>query len=191
VCRQEIARETDTYQDAPVCSPSQGNLQVTSGIRLLSLLLSSRLRETFLLTPGSRFLFSQRCHLVLRYYSWRSVDPRIGITLKIIDEQKSSIQFSLTQTSLTLGLSEAYLLRLFHQEVGKTFRRHLRDERMLRAADLVQTNTRSIKQIALDCGYTDVCNFYRDFRTVHEITPRQLRLGKMSASASITPTADN
>jgi AraC-like DNA-binding protein len=119
------------------------------------------------------------------------VDPRIGITLKIIDEQKSSIRFSLTQTSLTLGLSEAYLLRLFHQQVGKTFRRHLRDERMLRAADLIKQNARSIKQIAFECGYPDVCNFYRDFRMVHGNTPRKLRLGKLSALASLRPTVDS
>ena len=74
-----------------------------------------------------------------------------------------------------LGLSEAYIHRLFHREVGKTFRKHLLEERMIRAADLVKQRARPIKQVALECGYSDISNFYRDFRKVHGTTPRQVR----------------
>jgi AraC-like DNA-binding protein len=107
------------------------------------------------------------------------MDPRIVITLKVIDEQKASSQFSLTEISRILGLSEAYLLRLFHHEVGKTFRGYLRDSRMGRAAELVKENCKSIKAIALECGYSDVSNFYRDFKTVHTSTPREVRLNQL------------
>jgi AraC-like DNA-binding protein len=113
------------------------------------------------------------------------VDPRIRVTLRIIEERKTSIQLSLTETSSLLGLSEAHLLRLFHREVGKTFRRHLRDVRMIRAAALVKQNSQPIKQIALECGYSDVSNFYRDFRTVHAITPREVRLREMTTLAGV------
>jgi AraC-like DNA-binding protein len=80
------------------------------------------------------------------------VDPRIRITLNIIEERKASSQFSLTETSRMLGLSEPHLLRLFNREVGKAFRRHLRDVRMSRAAALVKENKCSIKQVAHDCA---------------------------------------
>ena len=102
-------------------------------------------------------------------------DPRIRITLKIIEEQRSSLQLTLADTSRMLGLSEAYLLRLFHRQVGKTFRQHLLQTRMVRAADLLTREIRPVKQIALDCGYNDVSNFYRDFRKVHGATPQQVR----------------
>jgi AraC-like DNA-binding protein len=81
-----------------------------------------------------------------------------------------------------LGLSEAHLLRLFHREVGKTFRRHLRDARMIGAAELMKQTARSIKQIALDCGYSDISNFYRDFKSVHGTTPRDVRLRELAVS---------
>jgi len=113
------------------------------------------------------------------------VDPRIVITLKIIEEQKASIQFGVTETSRMLGISEAYLLHLFHREVGKTFRGYLRNMRMIRATELMKQNTRSIKQIALDCGYSDVSNFYRDFKTVHKNTPREVRLRQLAALVSM------
>jgi AraC-like DNA-binding protein len=65
--------------------------------------------------------------------------------------------------------------RLFHREVGKTFRQHLLEVRMIRVANLVKQSAQPMKQIALDSGYNDLSNFYRDFRKIHGTTPRQLR----------------
>jgi AraC-like DNA-binding protein len=113
------------------------------------------------------------------------VDPRIRIILRIVDEGKASTQSSLTAASRTLGLSETYLLRLFHDEVGQTFRRYLRRVRMTRAAKLVKETARPIKQIALECGYSDVSNFYRDFRSIYAITPREVRLRELLAPAVV------
>lgn len=113
------------------------------------------------------------------------MDPRISITLNIIEERQASIQLSLGDTCRTLGLSEAHMLRLFHREVGKTFRRHLRDVRMIRAAELVKQDAQPIKLIAIECGYNDICNFYRDFKAVHGTTPRDMRLRELAAQANI------
>jgi AraC-like DNA-binding protein len=113
------------------------------------------------------------------------VDARIEMSLRIIAEGNASIRFSLADTSRTLGLSEAHLLRLFHREVGRTFRRHLREVRMIRAATLVKQNSYSIKQIALECGYSDLSNFYRDFRGVHAMTPRAARLRALRELATL------
>jgi AraC-like DNA-binding protein len=103
------------------------------------------------------------------------VDPRIGITLRIIEERKGSLQFDLSETSRMLGLSEAHLRRLFQREVGKSFHRYLRNARMTRATELLREYTSSIKQISVECGYSDLSNFDRDFRSVYGITPRQAR----------------
>jgi len=110
------------------------------------------------------------------------------VTLKLIREHKTPAQFGLAETSSMMGLSEAYLLRLFRREVGTTFRTHLRDERMHRAVQLLKQNSRSIKQIAFECGYNDISNFYRDFKRVYAITPRELRLRELTALAD-TPQA--
>ena len=91
------------------------------------------------------------------------MDPRIRITLTIIAEQKAPLQCGATELSKMLGLSEAHLLRLFHREVGKTLRKYLRETRMIRAAELMKQSSPSLKQIAIECGYNDVSNFYRDF----------------------------
>lgn len=56
---------------------------------------------------------------------------------------------------------------------------------MIRAAELVKQNTHSIKQIALECGYSDISNFYRDFKSIHRITPREVRLREFTALATV------
>jgi len=111
------------------------------------------------------------------------VDPRIGIVLKIIEEQKGDIHLGLNASSTVLGVSEAHLFRLFKREVGVTFRKYLRKRRMTQAAELVSDSSLAIKRIALVSGYSDVSNFYRDFKQIHGVSPRKWRIGKLVLQA--------
>jgi AraC-like DNA-binding protein len=112
------------------------------------------------------------------------VDPRIRIILRIIKEQKRPCQLSSRGACALIGLSEPYFLRLFHQQVQTTFGRYLLEVRMSRAAELVRDPTLSIKAIAISSGYRDLSNFYRDFKRVHGMNPRQLRVGQLSMLAT-------
>jgi AraC-like DNA-binding protein len=88
------------------------------------------------------------------------------------------------QVARVIRLSEPYLQRLFYREYGKTLREHLLDTRMSRAAELLKDFGRPIKQVASECGYSDISNFYRDFKRAHAATPRELRL---QALADVEP----
>lgn len=110
------------------------------------------------------------------------MDPRIRIVLRIIAEQPREIRQTLAATSRLLGLSDTHLRRLFRRNVGMPLQRYLRETRMTLAANLVRECSMSIKEIALDSGYDDISNFYRDFREVHGLTPRQLRIRDVSAA---------
>jgi AraC-like DNA-binding protein len=109
------------------------------------------------------------------------MDPRIQIALRIVDEQKASVHLTLAETSRTLHLSTPHLLRLFHREVGKSFPRYLRDVRMAKAAELVRAQAPT-KDIARECGYNDTSNFYRDFKSVYGITPKEMWLNELMKS---------
>jgi AraC-like DNA-binding protein len=102
------------------------------------------------------------------------MDPRIQTILKIIEERQRAPGLVSSEACQLLGLSEAYFLRLFHQQVGITFGRRQREINMARAAELVKSHALSIKEIALDSGYNDISNFCRDFKHVHGVSPRQL-----------------
>jgi AraC-like DNA-binding protein len=119
------------------------------------------------------------------------MDARIQIALRIIEEKKASIHLDLSETSKVLHLSEPHMLRLFHREVGKSFRRYLRDLRMAKAAELVRTQVPT-KDVACACGYTDTRNFYRDFKSVYAMTPREMwlkQLMKSNVSSSLGQAA--
>jgi transcriptional regulator GlxA family with amidase domain len=110
----------------------------------------------------------------------REVDVRIRILLRIIEERAGVLQMSSKQIGNLLGLGEAHVLRLFNAEVGRSLRSHTREVRMARAAELLRDCSIPIKIIASSCGYTIVCNFYRDFKIVYGISPMQMRLVKMN-----------
>jgi AraC-like DNA-binding protein len=113
----------------------------------------------------------------------RTMDPRIRITLKLIREHNAASPFDLSEVCKMMGLSEPYLRRLFHREVGTTLGSRLREARMSRAATLLKQGFQPIKAVALDCGYNDISNFYRDFKSVHAVTPRDLRFKELTALA--------
>jgi AraC-like DNA-binding protein len=107
------------------------------------------------------------------------VDVRIRILLRIIDEHVGAMHMSSEQLAVLLGLSKERLLRLFNAETGKTFRRHLLEVRMRRAAEMLADYRIPIKTIASRFDYTAVSNFYRDFKIVHGTSPMHMRLTLM------------
>jgi AraC-like DNA-binding protein len=103
------------------------------------------------------------------------VDVRIRILLRIIEERAGVLHMSSKQIGTLLGLGEAHVLRLF----------------MARAAELLTDCSIPIKTIASRCGYTIVCNFYRDFKIVYGISPMQMRLIKMNLAMHETCIAQS
>jgi AraC-like DNA-binding protein len=109
-----------------------------------------------------------------------TLDARIRILLRVIEERGGVLQLSSKQIGSLLGLGEARVLRLFSKEVGKTLRRHLLEVRMAQAAGLLNDCVLPIKTISHRCGYTLVSNFCRDFKSVYGISPMQMRLLQMN-----------
>ena len=108
------------------------------------------------------------------------MDPRVKSVLFTIQSESGAITLTLMDASIQLGLSEPHLSRLFKREVGTTFRRYLRNVRMKKAAELLVDPATPIKTIAMDTGYSNICNFYHDFRAVHGVSPKQFRLNRLS-----------
>jgi AraC-like DNA-binding protein len=115
------------------------------------------------------------------------MDPRIGALLRIIHDESGPSHLALTNMSIRLGVSEAHLRRLFRRELGITFRGYLRSVRMNKAADMLADYSKAIKTIAQEAGYSDVSNFYHDFKAVHGLSPRQCRLSRLAAEIEDNP----
>lgn len=83
---------------------------------------------------------------------------------------------SLKSLSKTFNLSEGYICNLFAKEYDTTLVSFLTNLRMLEAVDLIIETNKSMKEIALHCGYADYFYFCRVFRNQYGISPTEYRM---------------
>lgn len=74
-----------------------------------------------------------------------------------------------------LGLHPNHISRLFREHnPNLTFKEHITQLRMSRAARLIRRRVFSIDEICYACGYTDPAHFRKAFKKYHGVTPGQL-----------------
>ncbi len=83
---------------------------------------------------------------------------------------------SLEKLAQTFGYHKDYISRIFKEQYGVSPHQHLVSQRMKHACLLLETSDLSIEQIAMSVGYSDFSVFYRSFRKIFDISPREYRL---------------
>lgn len=73
------------------------------------------------------------------------------------------------------GYSPKHLARLFNQHLGMTPQTLLKHIRMERACVMLNDEGRTIKSIALACGYLDEHSFSRSFKKIKGVSPLHFR----------------
>jgi AraC family transcriptional regulator len=81
----------------------------------------------------------------------------------------------LEQAAREVGLSPFHFLRVFAAVLGVTPHQYVLRLRLAEAARLLADASRSITDIALDCGFADLSNFVRTFRRAAGVAPREFR----------------
>src|SRR5438552_19180218 len=71
----------------------------------------------------------------------------------------------------SVRLSPTHLRRLFKTETDSSLAQYLRELRLDRAKQLLETTFLSIKEIGASVGLTDVSHFVRDFKQAYRLTP--------------------
>ncbi len=74
-----------------------------------------------------------------------------------------------------LGFSEPTVYRLFQQHMGVSFNEYLNSVRISAACCLIAESDQSITEIASQCGYNSLSNFYRAFHQLVGCSPREYR----------------
>ncbi|MFB9769053.1 response regulator transcription factor [Lactiplantibacillus modestisalitolerans] len=82
---------------------------------------------------------------------------------------------SLTQIAERLHLNPVYLGQLFKKEVHTSFSKYLNQYRIDQAKQLLVNTDDSITNIALAIGYTNSGYFYKNFRVICDISPKEYR----------------
>ncbi len=82
---------------------------------------------------------------------------------------------SLNSAAQHVGLSPAYLSRLFRKETEKSFIEYLMRVRVEKAKILLKKTDKKTYEIAKEVGYNDIRYFTKMFKTLEGITPVQYR----------------
>ena len=90
-------------------------------------------------------------------------------------EQHVSEELSLEQLAHRFGISNCYLSRCFKRYTGKNFVMYRNLLRVEQAIALLQNTTRSVSEIAFNCGFQDIRTCNRVFRQYTEHSPLDFR----------------
>jgi len=140
-------------------------------------------REINTHNPGYRVmakgLFMQLAVFLSRCYSEmpkaESTDLlRLGDAIAHIETHYTE-KTTLDDLAKKAHLSTRHFQRIFQECIGRSPIDHLMHVRCQQAAELLKGTTRTITDIAFDCGFSDSNYFTRCFRKVMEQTPKQYR----------------
>jgi len=92
----------------------------------------------------------------------------------------------LNEIAEVCGVDEAYVCRLFRRFGRESPFQYLQHLRLNRAAELLQTTERLVKDIASQLRFTDAFNFSRTFRNAFGVSPNDLRRRNDAASAPLS-----
>jgi AraC-like DNA-binding protein len=139
------------------------------------------------LTPETSCIFTKQLAALIRVLADTTTSKshpddghltaaRFKIALNYIDRNFHDADLTELDVATAQGVSVRYLQKVFEQE-DTTFTTCLTQKRMQSAQSSLQscTNGRTIVDVALSSGYSDLSNFYRMFRRSYGETPTEMR----------------
>jgi AraC family transcriptional regulator len=104
----------------------------------------------------------------------RDAEARVTRTVRTIDRHPDAA-LTLGNLARAAGLSPYHFLRTFERLTGVTPHQYVLRARLREAAVRLAGEADKVLDIALDCGFGDVSNFNRAFRTEFGVSPRVYR----------------
>lgn len=102
------------------------------------------------------------------------MDARVVKAISLISADLSK-PIPLGELARTVNLSASRLNCLFKTSVGITIPRYVRERRLSRAKELLETTFLSVKEIGRECGLRDESHFVQNFKAAHGLTPLRYR----------------
>lgn len=102
------------------------------------------------------------------------MDRRVQHVILMIE---SDIQrdYTLAEMAYAVNLSTSHFYHLFKSETGMAPTRYVKEFRMSKAKELLETTFMSVKEIVTLIGAHDGSHFVRDFKRHYNLTPTQYR----------------
>jgi len=103
-----------------------------------------------------------------------NAEARVSRTVRRIDRCPDE-SLTLEALAAEAGLSPYHFLRTFERLTGVTPHQYVMRARLREAAVRLVAGPDSVLDVALDCGFGDLSNFNRAFRTEFGVSPRKYR----------------
>jgi transcriptional regulator GlxA family with amidase domain len=129
--------------------------------------LARRVSDWFMHTDIRPAQSAQRASLVERYGIH---DARLVAALELM-ESHAGEPLRRQETARRVGLSTRQLDRLFTEKLRRSYARHYRTLRLVRARDLLRQSAIPISEIAIGCGFSSASHFSRAYREAYGLTP--------------------
>ena len=84
-------------------------------------------------------------------------------------------EVNLKQVAQVAAISESECMRCFKRSTGLSPMQFLKEYRLIRAAELIQSTNRSISDIAEHCGFLDMSYFAKSFKQLLNESPTGYR----------------
>jgi AraC-like DNA-binding protein len=102
-------------------------------------------------------------------------EARVTRVVRMIDRHAAAA-LTLGSLARAAGLSPYHFLRTFERVTGITPHQYVLRARLREAAMRLANDDEKVVDIALECGFGDVSNFNRAFRTEYGVSPRGFRI---------------
>lgn len=139
-------------------------------------------------------LFSYKSDLY-SFYSLEEVEAYVLQIIKTVcqEQEEKKLHYIVTEIlgyisrnyheNISLGelaehkyfMNSSYLSRLFKNEMGQTFSNYLMEFRVHKAAELLESTSLKIGDVAMLSGYNDVSHFIQYFKKIYGCTPEEYR----------------
>lgn len=94
---------------------------------------------------------------------------------------------TLSALAKRLNVSYHHLCASFKERLGVPFSAYLTDVRLRHAAIMLENGSKSITEIAMDCGYRNLSHFLRSFKKRFQKTPKEYRKAKKQTRGELAP----
>jgi AraC-like DNA-binding protein len=121
---------------------------------------------------------AERQYLFLKLLLTLKEKPTVNPTARQLSDyiEKNLARISsLSDVCEAFHYSKNYIIRIFNKEFGLSPIQYINDVRIKRAMYLLETTSRSVKEIMEECGYSDYPYFYKRFVRRTGLSPLRWR----------------
>jgi two-component system, response regulator YesN len=102
------------------------------------------------------------------------VNPKVAVAVRFVHNNHHR-DIYLDEVARLVKLSRSRFCHLFKCEVGISFNQFVKQVRLEKACQLLETSFETVKQVAVEAGYKDPDYFEREFHKTFGCTPSRYR----------------